>query len=137
MTLTIKALSPSSKWDLVVLQGWTNVDWGGDKDTSRSTSGFIFTFAGGAITWITNKKATMELSSTKAQYIVATFVAKEGLWPQSIFLELDIIHITEFQFWCDNQSCIKISRNPKITDQNKHIWARYHFLCELFEDGIL
>ena len=50
MTLTYKALSPSSKRDMVVLQGWTDADWGGDRDTSRSTSGFVFTFAGGAIT---------------------------------------------------------------------------------------
>ena len=79
----------------------------------------------------------MALSSTKAEYIAATLLAKVGLWLQSIFSELDIIHIIEFSLWCDNQSCIKISRNPKITDQNKHIRARYHFLCELFEDGVL
>ena len=136
MTLTYKALSPSSKWDMVI-QGWTNADWGGDGDTSQSTFGFVFTFVGGAITWRTKKQGIMALSSTKAEYIAATLVSKEGLWLQSIFSELDIIHITEFRLWCDNQSCIKISRNPKITDQNKHIRARYHFLCELFEDGVL
>ena len=27
--------------------------------------------------------------------------------------------------------------NPKITYQYKHIRARYHFLCELFEDDVL
>ena len=63
----------------MVLQGWTDADWGGDRDTSRSTFGFVFTFASGAITWRTKKQATV------AEYIVATLVAKGGLWLQSIF----------------------------------------------------
>ena len=133
MMLNYKALSPSTKRDAPSLrQGLIDVDWGGDRDTSK----FVFTFYGSAITCSTKKQVTMALSSTEAEYIVATLVAKEGLWLQSIFSELDIIHITEFRLWCDNQSCIKISRNPKITYQNKHIRAQYHFLCELF-DGVL
>ena len=70
---------------MVILQGWIDADWGGDKDTSRSTYGFVFTFAGGAIAWRTKKQATVALSFIKAKYIVATLVAKEGLWLQSIF----------------------------------------------------
>ena len=77
------------------------------------------------------------LSSREAEYIAATLVAKEGLWLKSKFDELNIIYINEFQLWCDNKSCITIAQNPKITDQNKHIRPRYHFLCELFEDGII
>ena len=82
MTLTYKALSPSSKWDMVVLEGWTDEDWGGYMDTSRSTYGSVFTFVGGAITWRTKKQGIMALSSTKAEYIAATLVAKEGIWLQ-------------------------------------------------------
>ena len=138
MTLSYKALPAFSKGGMVApLHGWTDADWGGDKDTSRSTSGYLFTFSGGAITWKTKKQSTVALSSTEAEYIAATLVAKEGLWLKSIFDELNIIHINEFQLWCDNKSCITIARNPKITDQNKHIRARYHFLCELFEDGTI
>ena len=65
MTLTYKALSPSSKWDMVI-QGWTNADWGGDGDTSQSTFGFVCTFASGVITWRTKKQAIVPLSSTEA-----------------------------------------------------------------------
>ena len=117
MTLTYKALLPSPKWDMVVLQGWTYADCGRDRDTSQSSSGFVFTFSSGVSTWRTKKQAIVALSSIEVEYIMATLVAKEGLWLQSIFSELDIIHITEFRLWCDNQSCIKITRNPKITDK--------------------
>ena len=39
----------------------------------------------------------------------------------------------EMKIFCDNQSCIKLLTNPKITDQNKHIRARHHFIRELVE----
>ena len=76
----------------------------------------------------------MALSSTKAEYIAATLTTKEGLWLKSIIDELAILKISEFKLWCDNQSCIKITKDPKITEQNKHIRARHHFISELLEE---
>ncbi|CAI7852422.1 unnamed protein product [Closterium sp. NIES-54] len=35
----------------VVLQGYTDADWVGDPSTGQSTSGYIFTLVGGAISW--------------------------------------------------------------------------------------
>ena len=52
------------------------------------------------------------LSATAGEYVDATLVAKED-WLKSIFDELNVIYINEFQLWCDNKSCITIARNPK------------------------
>ena len=139
MVLTYKAYfgadnSKIQAWLSTPLQGWTDADWGGDIDSSCYTSGFLFTFAGGTIAWRTKKQATVALSSTEAEYIAATLTAKEGLWIQSIIQELDILRISKFRLWCDNQSCVKITKNPKITNQNKHIRARYYFIIELVEE---
>ena len=34
-----------------VLEGYVDVDWAGDLDGRKFTSGYLFTFAGGAISW--------------------------------------------------------------------------------------
>ena len=83
------------------------------------------------------KQATIALSSNEAEYITATLTAKEGLWIRSIIQELDILQISKFRLWSDNQSCVKITKNPKLTDQNKHIQPRYHFKTELVEEHSL
>ena len=44
-------MSQLNGWMDGPLLGWTDSDWGGDIDTSRSTSGMVFTFSGGAIAW--------------------------------------------------------------------------------------
>ena len=66
----------------------------------------------------------------EVEYVAATLTAK-GLWIKTINQELDIFNLSEMKIYCDNQSCIKLAENPKITDQNKHIRARHHFIREL------
>ena len=87
-------------------------------------------FAEGAIAWRSKRQTSVALSSTEAEYVAATLTAK-GLWIKTIIQELDIFNLSEMKIYCDNQSCIKLAENPKITDQNKHIRARHHFIREL------
>ena len=64
--------------------------------TSRhhSTSGMVFMFASGAISWRTKKQTTVALSSTEAEYVAATLAVKEGLWLKSILIKLDVIKLS-------------------------------------------
>ena len=48
---------------------FVNADYGGCKDTHCSTSGYVFTMAGGAVTWSSKCQATVALSTVEAEYI--------------------------------------------------------------------
>ena len=67
------------------------------------------------------------LSSTEG----ARVAAKEGLGFKSILKELDVINLSHIKMYCDNQSSIKIAINSNLSDQNKHIEAKHHFIREL------
>ena len=71
------------------------------------------------------------LSSTEAEYMAVTLATKEGLWLKSILKELDTINLSHIKMYCDNQSCIKFVINHNLTDQNKHIKAKHHFIRDL------
>jgi hypothetical protein len=49
--------------DLRPLIGYTDADWGGDMDTRRSTSGYLFNIGSGAISWSSKRQPTVALSS--------------------------------------------------------------------------
>ena len=73
MVLTYKAYfgadnSKIQAWLSTPLQGWIDADWGGDIDSSRSISRFLFTFVGGAIAWHTKKQTIVFLSSNEAKF---------------------------------------------------------------------
>ena len=80
-------------WLHAPLQGWTDSDWGGDIDTSQSTSGMLLTFAGGAIAWRSKRQTSVALSSTEAEYVAAALTTKEGIWIKTIIEELDILKL--------------------------------------------
>ena len=62
----------------------------GDLDCRKSTFGYLFTFAGRAISWQSKLQKCVSLSTTKAKYIAATEVGKEMLWMKRFLQELDL-----------------------------------------------
>ena len=51
------------------LIGYSDADWASDIETRRSTSGYVFIFNGGCISWGSKKQRTVALSSTEAEYM--------------------------------------------------------------------
>ena len=66
--------------DEPVLEGYTDADMAGDTDSRKSTSGFLMTFAGGAVSWQSKLQKCVALSTTEAEYIAVTEACKEALW---------------------------------------------------------
>ena len=53
------------------LDGFTDSDMLADVHTSRSTSGYVMTFAGGAVSWQSRLQKTVALSTTEVEYMAA------------------------------------------------------------------
>ena len=54
----------------------------------RSTTGFVFTLGGTAISWASNLQNIATLSTTKAEYIATTEAGKEMIWLYDFLDEL-------------------------------------------------
>ena len=68
-----------------VLEGCTDADIAGDLDSKKSTSSYLFTFVGGAISWQSKLQKCDTLSTTEAEYIATTKTRKDILWMKSFF----------------------------------------------------
>jgi len=73
------------------IRGFFDVDWAGDLDQRRSTSGYVFNLFGGAISWISKKQSVMALSTTKAKYMAATHASKEAVWLQRLCSSMGLV----------------------------------------------
>lgn len=68
--------SDSGKLELI---GYCDADWAGELDTRRSTSGYVFLFGNGAVSWCSKKQLTISLSSTESEYIAIALANQELL----------------------------------------------------------
>jgi hypothetical protein len=70
------------------LQGYVDSYMAGDKDSRRSTTGYVFTIGGTTLSWILKLKKVVALSTTEAEYVAATKASKEMIWLQRFMEEL-------------------------------------------------
>ena len=120
-TLSIKYGSTDS-----LLLGYSDADFAGDTDSRKSTSGYVFTMYGGAVSWSSRRQPTVAASTTEAEYIAVAAAVKEALALRILFSDLQY-PITAVSIMADNQSAIKIMKNPVSSSRTKHIDVVHHF----------
>ncbi len=112
------------------VHGYTNGNWAGNVSDRRSTSGFMFSFGSGAISWSSKKQATVALSNTKAEYRGATIATCEVVWLQKLLSDLGQSVDAHVVIYCDNINSILLVNNPVYHVRTKHIEVHYHFIRE-------
>ena len=119
-----------------VLARYSDIDWAGNVDDRKSTSGGCFYVGNNLVSWISKKQNSISLSTAEAEYIAAGSCCTQLLWMQKLLYDYGISqeHLT---IYCDNTSAINISKNPIQHSQTKHIEIPHHFIRELVIDGTL
>jgi hypothetical protein len=108
----------------------------GDKDSRRSTIGYVFTIGGTTVSWISKLQKVVALSTTEAEYVVATEASKEMIWLQRFMEELGKKQENS-RLYYDSVSAIHLAKNSAFHLKTKHIQLRYHFIRSTLEDGHL
>lgn len=112
------------------LAGYSDADFAGEVNTRRSTFEYLFLLAGGPVTWSSRRQRLVTLSTTEAEYVAAADAAKEIMWLRQLLRNVgcDMSRATVLRI--DNQSSIKLIKNPEYHKRMKHIVIRHHFIRE-------
>lgn len=119
------------------LIAFTDSDYAGDLEDRKSTPGYVFMLSGGAVSWSSKKQPIVTLSTTEAEFVVAATCACQAVWMRRILEKLNHVQDGCTTVFCDNSSTIKLSKNPVMHGRSKHIDVRFHFLCDLTQDGVV
>ena len=89
------------------------------------------------MSWRSSKQDTVADSTTEAEYIAASDVAKEAVWIKNFIFRLCIVHsITNpVDVYCDNNGAIAQAKEPRSHQRSKHILRRFHLICEIIKRG--
>ncbi|KAA0052115.1 Retrovirus-related Pol polyprotein from transposon TNT 1-94 [Cucumis melo var. makuwa] len=65
--------------EVVEIIGYSDSDYVGCQDTLRSTSGYIFKLAGGAVSWKSVKQTLMASSTMTIEFITCYEASNDGI----------------------------------------------------------
>ena len=75
--------------------GYTDSDFQSILDFRKSTSGYVFTLGGGAISQGSVKQSCIADSTMKAEYVAACEAAKEAVWLKKFLSNLGVVRMEQ------------------------------------------
>jgi hypothetical protein len=84
---------------------------------------------------LSRKQKYVTLITVEAKYIATCDACMEVVHLCKVVYGLFDQVLDSTMIYCDNQSCVKLSKNPVIHDRSKHIQIKYYFLHDKVERG--
>lgn len=134
-TIDLSLVFERNKNDVIIV-GYVDSDWGGDLVDRRSTAGFVFKIFGSPVSWCTRKQPSVALSSTEAEYMALSMATAEACWLKQLITDF-FINVEYVLIYEDNQSSIKVAKNPVLHKRMKHIDIKHHFIREKIVEGLI
>ena len=122
-----------------VLEGYSDANWISDSNDTKSTSGYVFTLGGAAVSWKSSKQACIARSTMESEFIALDKTGEEAEWLRN-FLE----HIPMWTkpvpaicIHCDSEATTGRARNHMYNGKSRHIRRRHNTVRQLLSSGII
>lgn len=93
----------------------------------------IFMMSSGPVIWNSQRQRIITLSTTEAEYVAASMTVRESVWLRKLLKGIGCQYADTIKILIDNQSAIKLIKNPEFHKRTKHIDIRYNFIREKYE----
>lgn len=121
----------------VVLLGYSDSDHVGDLGDRKSTTGQVFFLGENPVSWTSQKKKVVAISSCEAEYVAAAAATCQGIWLSRLLGELMCQEPTKFKLLVDNKSATALAKNPVFHDCSKNIDVKFHFIRDCIKEAIV
>ncbi|XP_070022089.1 secreted RxLR effector protein 161-like [Nicotiana tabacum] len=113
--------------------GYTNSDFHSDRYSRKSTSGYVFTLGGGAISWRSIKPSCVVDSTMEAEYVVASEAVIENVWLGNFLKGLNVVPSVQapIVLYCDNNGAVSNPKEPRSHKRSNHIECKYHLIRDI------
>ncbi|GKB70715.1 retrovirus-related pol polyprotein from transposon TNT 1-94, partial [Tanacetum coccineum] len=112
----------------VVIEGYNNANWISDIKDSRSTSEYVFTLGGAAISWNSSKKTVIAKSTLESEFIALDKCREEADWLRQFIKDIPRWPkpVTAISIHCDSQSAIGRAHSIMYYGKSRYIRRRHN-----------
>jgi hypothetical protein len=115
--------------------GYSDADWGSDKNDRISYTGYTFVVDGGLGSWSSHKQTTVAKSTMQSEYMALSEASQEAVACAQFFQELNIPS-TSVVVLSDNEAALDMADGTTTNHQkSKHIDIRYHQVRHFVQEG--
>lgn len=96
------------------MTAYTEVDYAGEEESRKSTSGIIVLVGGVPVMWKSKLQRVVALSTTEAELMATVEGCREGIWLKKVIADIFGNNSDGIIVQVDNQITLKVIRNQLI-----------------------
>ena len=111
-----------------ILEGYCDANWISNTKDSKSTSGYLFTLGGGAMSWKSSKQTCIARSTMESEFIALDKAGEKAKWLRHFLENIPIWsqHVSVICIHCDSQSAIGRAQSHIYNGKTRHIRRRHN-----------
>ncbi|CAL8119255.1 unnamed protein product [Prunus armeniaca] len=123
--------------DKLEVEGYADADFAGCKDDLKSTSGYVFLFAGAATSWRSNKQPLTVASTMLAEFLACYEATTQAMWLKNFITSLGVVESIQLpiQLWNDNSTTVLFAKGNKRTKASRILEVKFFDVKEKNRDG--
>ena len=141
----LKYLKGTMDWSLhfsnfpAVLEGFCDANWVSDNDEVSSTSGYVFTLGGGAISWKSSKQTCIARYTMESEFIALELAGQEAEWLRGLMADIPLWGrpTPPISLHCDSQAAIGVANSSAYNGKRRHIRMRHSVVRHLIKNDVI
>jgi hypothetical protein len=113
--------------------GYSDSSYADDIQSWKSSAGYVFLSAEGAVGWKAKTQQRVSTSTGEAEYIGVYEGGKQAKWMTSWYNELDQFYNLPVTVYCDNEAAVTLAKNANGHSKIKHISMKAHWIQEIVD----
>ena len=124
---------------LAVLEGYSDANWISDTKDTKSTSGYVFTLGGAAVSWKSSKQTCIARSTMESKFIALDKAGEEVEWLRHFLEDMPMWMkpVPSICIHCDSKSAIGRTQSHMCNGKSRHIRRRHKTVRQLLSNGII
>ena len=111
--------------------GFSDSSYADNPETRRSTAGYVFTMAGGPVSWRAKSQSRVGTSTAEVKYVSLSESGKHGIWMRNWLHEMELFEDGPIELKTDNNAAISIAnRTVSGHSRLKHVDVKHHWIQE-------
>ncbi|CAL8175186.1 unnamed protein product [Prunus armeniaca] len=122
-----------------VLEGYSDANWISDSTETKSTSGYVFTLGGAAVSWKSSKQTCIARSTMESEFVALDKAAEEAEWLRNFLEDIPMWPkpVTAICIHCDSMAAQARAKSGVYNGKSRHIRRRHNTIRQLLSNGII